>query len=152
MTSRFAAALAVCTLAATPSLPSRAAAAQQPEYETTRIADGVYMFRYQVHNSMFMLLHTDSRSDPQVRIGFNAQSFIVIAKDVPGPVRALGQGQEGVPIGLANDIQGSDNIRWQEALVEHIIPNRPGEGLLRFQWPVQVLLHEPDLPVELACR
>ncbi|MDP2576243.1 MAG: MBL fold metallo-hydrolase [Gemmatimonadota bacterium] len=55
MTSRFAAALAVCTLAATPSLPSRAAAAQQPEYETTRIADGVYMFRYQVHNSMFVL-------------------------------------------------------------------------------------------------
>ncbi len=31
-----------------------AAAQERPEYETTQIADGVYMFRYRAHNSMFV--------------------------------------------------------------------------------------------------
>lgn len=30
------------------------ALAQQPSYETTEITDGVYMFRYQAHNAMFV--------------------------------------------------------------------------------------------------
>lgn len=36
------------------SLPV-SAAGQASQYETTRIADGVYMFRYQSHNSMFVV-------------------------------------------------------------------------------------------------
>lgn len=28
---------------------------QQPDYETTRIADGIYMFRYQSHNAIFVV-------------------------------------------------------------------------------------------------
>ena len=30
-------------------------AAQQPDYETTRLAEGVYQFRYQSHNAMFVV-------------------------------------------------------------------------------------------------
>ncbi|MFQ5891008.1 MAG: MBL fold metallo-hydrolase [Gemmatimonadota bacterium] len=36
-------------------LPDAAAPAQQPEFETTRIADGVYRFRYRFHNSLFVV-------------------------------------------------------------------------------------------------
>lgn len=44
-----AAALCVTTLLALP------ADAQQPDFETTEIADGVYQFRYQFHNSLFVV-------------------------------------------------------------------------------------------------
>jgi glyoxylase-like metal-dependent hydrolase (beta-lactamase superfamily II) len=38
------------------SLPSVSPVfSQQPEYETTRIGDGVYLFRYQSHNAMFVV-------------------------------------------------------------------------------------------------
>ena len=45
-----------CTLFAFLALPLLAvpASAQQPEYQTTQIGDGVYMFRYQSHNAMFV--------------------------------------------------------------------------------------------------
>lgn len=46
--TRFSASLAVLALPVS-------AAAQANEYETTRIADGVYMFRYRSHNSMFVV-------------------------------------------------------------------------------------------------
>jgi cyclase len=36
------------------SLLSLPLAAQQPDVETTRVADGVYRFRYQAHNTMFV--------------------------------------------------------------------------------------------------
>lgn len=36
------------------AVPTAASAMQGPEYETTRIADGVYMFRYRAHNAMFV--------------------------------------------------------------------------------------------------
>jgi glyoxylase-like metal-dependent hydrolase (beta-lactamase superfamily II) len=39
-------------LAAVHTPPARA---QAPEYETTQIADGVYMFRYRTHNTMFVV-------------------------------------------------------------------------------------------------
>ena len=44
-----AAALVVTTLLALPAV------AQEPEFETTEIADGVYQFRYQFHNSLFVV-------------------------------------------------------------------------------------------------
>ena len=44
-----AAALFVTTLLAFPAM------AQEPEFETTEIADGVYQFRYQFHNSLFVV-------------------------------------------------------------------------------------------------
>jgi hypothetical protein len=44
-----AAALYVGTLLALPAV------AQEPDFETTEIADGVYKYRYQFHNSLFVV-------------------------------------------------------------------------------------------------
>ncbi len=44
-----AAAFCVITLLALPAV------AQEPEFETTEIADGVYRFRFQMHNSLFVV-------------------------------------------------------------------------------------------------
>ncbi|MEE9133046.1 MAG: MBL fold metallo-hydrolase [Gemmatimonadota bacterium] len=45
--------LAVALCASLPSVSP--AFSQQPEYGTTRIGDGVYLFRYQSHNAMFVV-------------------------------------------------------------------------------------------------
>jgi glyoxylase-like metal-dependent hydrolase (beta-lactamase superfamily II) len=36
-------------------IQAQPALAQQPEYETIQVADGVYMFRYRTHNTMFVV-------------------------------------------------------------------------------------------------
>lgn len=84
------AAIATCASAQVPAAPATPAAA--PMFDTTRIDEGVYRFRYQGHNAMFVVspqgvIATDPISfrRPQAAVAYLAE----IRKITPAPIRYL---------------------------------------------------------------